>query len=73
MSLLANSSKSLPIYISGPDTLTRLETIVEVYEKELKDKAIRYVASYDETNPGAVAVFYSQISYSSAKLIKAYR
>lgn len=59
--------------MSSPDTLTRLKTIVEVYEKELKETAVSYAPSYDESNYASMAVFHSQMAYSSGKLVKAYR
>lgn len=60
-------------YMSTPDALTRLKTIVEVYEKELKETAVNAAPAYDGINIAAMATYYSQVITSSGKLIKAYR
>jgi hypothetical protein len=56
--------------MSTQDELARLKALVQVYEKELNEIGRDYPSSYDESN---YALFHSRMSYSSAKLIEAYR
>ena len=56
--------------MSTPDELARLKSLVQLYEKELNEITRNYSRSYDESS---YALFHSQMAYSSAKLIEAYR